>query len=227
MTAQAYEERLGQLDATLEDLQRSCVRAVELLGDAGATDESFTARWRETAERLKQLRHRIDPADYDREQLAIVAGALLDIRDELDGDAWDLDACDRLLISLEQIRQVVRDALDEHVGGIADDAGAVLGDLDRWLPDIPDRTIAELVGVDRRTLSRWRRQGGQPRRRLRLLARLVAILRHNWDEEGIIAWFDRARRELGGQRPAALLADPDAEDALIAAARSGRSQYAS
>ena len=41
-----------------------------------------------------------------------------------------------------------------------------------------------LVGVDRRSLSRWRRQGGQPRRSLRIFARLVAILRPNWDEEG-------------------------------------------
>jgi hypothetical protein len=59
------------------------------------------------------------------------------------------------------------------------------------------------------------------------LARLVAILRHNWDEEGIIAWFERPRRDLSGRRPATLLADPNAEDELISAARSGRNQYAS
>jgi uncharacterized protein (DUF2384 family) len=99
-------------------------------------------------------------------------------------------------------------------------------DLDQWLPHVPDQTIANLVGVDRRTLSRWRGQTGQPRRNLRLLARLVAILRHNWDEEGIVAWFGRPRRDLAGRRPAALIEDPNAEAELIEAARSGRNQYA-
>jgi uncharacterized protein (DUF2384 family) len=102
-----------------------------------------------------------------------------------------------------------------------------MAELDRWLPDVPDQTVAKMIGVDRRTLSRWRGQAGQPRRNLRVFARLVAILRHNWDEEGIIAWFGRPRRELDGRRPVALLDDPNAEDALIGAARSGRSQYAS
>jgi hypothetical protein len=62
---------------------------------------------------------------------------------------------------------------------------------------------------------------------LRVFARLVAILRHNWDEQGIVAWFDRPRRDLGGRRPATVLLDPNYEDELISAARAGRSQYAS
>ncbi len=129
---------------------------------------------------------------------------------------------------LERIRHVVRDALDEHVSGIAGDAGVVMGEVERWLPDIPDRVIAGLLGVDRRTLSRWKHLSGShpPRRTLRVFARLVAILRHNWDEEGIVAWFQRPRRDLGGRRPAALLDDPGAEPLLLSAARSGRSQYA-
>jgi hypothetical protein len=95
------------------------------------------------------------------------------------------------------------------------------------LPRISDQTTAHFIGVDRRTLSRWRGQTGQPGRNLRVFARLVAILRHNWDEEGIIAWFDRPRRDLAGHRPATLIDDPNAESELINAARSGRNQYAS
>lgn len=229
MTAtQTYEERLGQFDKDVEDLQRSFVEAVEHLRQAPQADGSYEERWREIADRLKGLRYGIKAEDYDKDQLAILATALLDMRDQLDRrGAWDLDVCDQLMIILERIRHVVRDALDEHVNGAAGDVSVVLQDLNRWLPNVPDQVIARFVGVDRRTLSRWRGQSGQPRRSLRMFTRLVAILRHNWDEDGIVAWFDRPRRDLGGRRPATLIDEPNAEGALISAARSGRNQYAS
>ena len=223
-----YEERLGKVDKTVEQLQRWFVEALEHLRQAPEADGSYAERWEEIAERLKKLRYDIDAEDYDKEQLATLATALLDMRDQLDRKgAWDLDVCDQLMIILERIRHVVRDALDEHVNGVSGDVGVVMQDLDRWLPDVPDQTIAKYIGVDRRSLSRWRQQSGRPRRSLRLFARLVAILRHNWDEDGIIAWFDRPRRDLDGRRPAALIDDPNAEAELISAARSGRNQYAS
>ncbi len=230
MTAQlTYTERLGKFDQELEDLQRGFIEAVEHLRQAPEADGSYEERWEEIARRMKGLRDGIQAEDYDKEQLATLAGTLLDIRDQLDrSDApGNLDVCDQLMIMLERIRHVVRDALDEHVSGIGGDVGIVIADLERWLPHIPDQTIADLVGVDRRTLSRWKTQGGQPRRGLRVFARIVAILRHNWDEEGIIAWFGRPRRDLDGRRPATLIGDPNAEDELISAARAGRNQYAS
>jgi hypothetical protein len=226
-----YEERLEKLDREVSTLQRMFVEAVEEVRGAPETDDSFDARWMETAKRLKNLRGAIRPEDYDKNQFATLATAMLDIRDQLDRldheEDGKLDACDSLMILLEQVRHVVRDALDEHVTGVADDVGLVMHDLDEWLPTTPDRTIADLLEVDRRTLSRWRGQGGEPRRSLRVFARLVAILRHNWDEQGIVAWFDRPRRDLGGRRPATVLLDPNYEDELISAARAGRSQYAS
>jgi uncharacterized protein (DUF2384 family) len=230
MTAHlTYEERLGRIDQEVGKLQQGFIDAVERLRRAPEADGSFEDRWEGIAQRMKDLRGDIKPEDFDKEQLATLAGTLLDIRDQLDrGGAWgNLDVCDQLMIMLERIRHVVRDALDEHVSGVNGDVGTVMAELDRWLPDVPDQTIAKMIGVDRRTLSRWRGQAGQPRRNLRVFARLVAILRHSWDEEGIIAWFGRPRRELGGRRPVTLLGDPNAEDALIGAARSGRSQYAS
>jgi hypothetical protein len=222
------EERLEQFDREVEELKQLFIDALDELGQAEKADDSFAERWQVIAERLKGLRAGIQTEDYDRDQFATLATALLDMRDLLDrqGAPGDLDVCDGLLIALERIRQVVRDALDEHVNGVAGDVGLVMADLERWLPNISDRTIADLVEVDRRTLSRWRKQGGPPRRQLRIFARLVAILRHNWDEEGIIAWFDRPRRDLNGRKPASLLSDPNAEPDLVSAARSGRSQYA-
>jgi uncharacterized protein (DUF2384 family) len=230
MTAHlTYEERLGRIDQEVGKLQQGFIDAVERLRRAPEADGSFEDRWEGIAQRMKDLRGDIKPEDFDKEQLATLAGTLLDIRDQLDrGGAWgNLDVCDQLMIMLERIRHVVRDALDEHVSGVTGDVGMVMAELDRWLPNVPDQTIAKMIGVDRRTLSRWRGQAGQPRRNLRLFARLVAILGHNWDEEGIVAWFGRPRRELGGRRPVSLLGDPNAEDALLSAARSGRSQYAS
>jgi hypothetical protein len=224
-----YTERLGKFDQELEDLQRGFIEAVEHLRRAPEVDDSHEERWQAIAQRMKRLRDGIRAEDYDKDQLATLASTLLDIRDQLDRDdaPGNLDVCDQLMIMLERIRHVVRDALDEHVSGTTGDVGVVMSELERWLPHVSDQTIATLVGVDRRSLSRWRGRGGQPRRSLRIFARLVAILRHNWDEEGVIAWFGRPRRDLDGRRPAALLADPNAEDALLSAARYGRNQYAS
>jgi uncharacterized protein (DUF2384 family) len=224
-----YAERLGKFDQELEDLQRGFIEAVEHLRRTPEVDDSYEERWQAIAQRMKRLRDGIRAEDYDKDQLATLASTLLDIRDQLDRDdaPGNLDVCDQLMIMLERIRHVVRDALDEHVSGATGDVGVVMTELERWLPHVSDQTIAKLVGVDRRSLSRWRGQGGQPRRSLRIFARLVAILRHNWDEEGVIAWFERPRRDLDGRKPATLLADPNAEDVLLSAARSGRNQYAS
>jgi hypothetical protein len=226
-----HEERLEKLDREVSTLQRMFVEAIEEVRRAPETDDSFDARWVEIAQRLKGLRVAIQPEDYDKSQLATLATAMLDIRDQLDRldreKDGKLDVCDSLMILLEQVRHVVRDALDEHVTGVASDVGLVMRELDEWLPNTPDRTIADLIKVDRRTLSRWRSQTGEPRRSLRIFARLVAILRHNWDESGIVAWFDRPRRELDGRRPSTVLLDPNYEDELISAARAGRNQYAS
>jgi hypothetical protein len=222
-------ERLERADREVESLKQSFIEAVEQIRQTPEADGSFEDRWVALAQRVRELRTAFNGADYDKDQVVTLTNALLDMRDLLDRRVapGDLDVCDGLLIALERARHVVRDALDEHVNGVADDTGVIMEDLDRWLPDIPDRTIAELVGVDRRTLGRWRKSAGTPpRRELRTFARLVAILRHNWDEDGIVGWFERPRRDLGGRKPASLLVDPNAEPELISAARSGRSQYA-
>jgi hypothetical protein len=223
------EKRLEQFDRSLEDLKRGFVEAIEHLQREPAVDADWDARLRAVSDRMRGLRAELEPEDFDKEQIVVLLDTLLEIRELLDRDGahGSLDVCDQLLIRLERIRHVVRDALDEHVEGIVGDAGLVLGDVERWLPDIPDRVIADLVGVDRRTLYRWKHEHGKtPRRTLRVFARLVAILRHNWDEEGIVAWFGRSRRELDGRKPATLLDDPNAEARLVSAARSSRNQYA-
>ena len=228
-TALPTEERLKQVDRELTDLQRGFVEAAAQLQEAPEVDGSFDERWQRVNERLRALRFQLRPEDFDKEQAVAYLGTLLDIRDTLERaeGSRDMDAFDELLVQLERIRHIVRDALDEHVTGVGDDVGLVMQDLDRWLPTTTREALAELVDVDRRTLARWARKTTKPSRRLRLVARLVAILRHNWTEEGIIAWFHRSRHDLGGRTPLAVMGDADLDDeALLAAARAGRSQDA-
>jgi uncharacterized protein (DUF2384 family) len=222
------EEWLGHADEELLDLKNGFVEAIGRLQDHPEIDGSFAERLNAIAARLRALREGLRTEDLDKAQLSEFHAALWRVNDllaERDSSA-DLDVADQLLVAIERVRHVIRDAMDEHVVGLPDDSGAVVAELKRRLPDVSNERIGRLVGVDRRTLSRWAKQHRPPSRRLRLIAQLVAILEHNWTEEGVVAWFDRPRRGLGGKRPAALLDDPTADAALLSEARSGRSQDA-
>lgn len=226
-TSLTPEERLGRLDREIESLKEAFVEAASELDAAPEVDSSLERRWETITTRLRALRTDLQADDYDKDQVTQLFQTLFDIRDLLE-QPRDLDTIDQLLLSIERVRHVIRDALDEHVSGVANDVGLVVEELDKLLPHVTQDAIAELVGVDRRTLARWAKRSGKPRRRLRTVARLVAILRHNWTEDGIVAWFHRSRRDLDGRTPLSVLKDRNYdEEALIMAARAGRSQYAS
>jgi hypothetical protein len=137
----------------------------------------------------------------------------------------------RLRYRLEQMRHVYRDlAAGQAVG---EDRPAK--DVARWLVgavDVPQRRLAELLGVRERTFQRWisdteqSRPEGDDARRLRIVARIAAHLRHSLTGPGVVGWFERPRRELGGKPPAALLGDPDAVGRLLALASGARSSAA-
>jgi uncharacterized protein (DUF2384 family) len=223
------EQRLGRADEELQDLKDGFVDAISKLQDHPEVDGSFRERLETIDERLGALRDSLRLEDLDKAQLFEFHGALWEVNRLLRGEEGppaNLDVIDRLLIAIERVRHVIRDALDEHVVGLPTDAGLVAGELKRWLPNTSNETIARLVGVDRRTLNRWTKEHRKPPRRLQLVAHLVAILRHNWTEEGIVAWFDRPRRSLDGKKPIALLDDAGAEEKLLSEARAGRSQDA-
>ena len=223
------EQRLGRADAELQELKNGFVDAIAQLQDHPEVDGSFRERLESIDERLGTLRDSLRFEDLDKAQLFEFNDALWEINRLLRrrGEAPpDLDVIDQLLVAIERVRHVVRDALDEHVVGLPTDAGLVVGELKKWLPRTSNETIAGLVGVDRRTLTRWTEESREPSRRLRLVAHLVAILRHNWTEEGIVAWFDRPRRGLDGRKPFSLLDDATAEERLLSEARGGRSQDA-
>lgn len=228
MATLTAEQRLGRADRELLDLKDDFVAAIDHLQGHPAIDGSFDERLEAIGGRLRTLRNDLRPEDLDKAQVVEFHAALWAISDLLHERAHsnELDVIDRLLVCIERVRHVIRDALDEHVVGLPDDAGQVVAELKHWLPATSNESIGRLVGVDRRTLSRWAKEKRAPSPRLRLVAQLVAILRHNWTETGILAWFERPRRGLGGKRPLVLLEDPDAEEPLLSEARAGRSQDA-
>lgn len=221
-------ERLSRKDREVEDLKRAFVDAAVHLAAAPEVDGSHDDRWRAIDRRVRVLGRDLQATDYDKDQLAEFYSTVLEIRDLMDTDPHTLDTIDALLLAIERVRHVVRDALDEHVAGVFDDVGLVIGELLTRLPGVKRDALAQLLGVDRRTIPRWAKQSGAPPRRVAAVARLVSILCHNWTPEGIVAWFHRPRRDLEGRTPLAVLGDdPFDEDALISAARAGRSHYAS
>lgn len=230
------EERLRKVDETveqvkhdfLEAVEHGFVKAVEELAQSDEVDSAFEDRLEAISQRLRALPAELEPSAFEREQLHELHTTLHQMRDlmqELEKKEDRLDVLNELLIRIELIRHVIRDAIDEHVTGIGNDAGRVLEQLGEWLPTTPQRELGRLVAVDRRTLTRWAAQTGPPQRRLQLVAQLVAILRHSWTEQGVIAWFDRSNRELADRKPISALDDPAVERDLLQAARATRSQY--
>jgi uncharacterized protein (DUF2384 family) len=222
------EQRLAHADEELRDLKDSFVEAVGKLEKDQHVDNSFHERLSSIERRLRDLRRGLRIEDLDKAQIGEFHSALWEIKDLIDdqGDEYDLDTVDQLLVCIERVRHVIRDALDEHVAGVPDDAALVIKELREWLPNTTVETLGRLAGVDRRTLSRWAKIQRSASHRLQLVASLVAVLRHNWTEQGIIAWFERPRRGLEGRKPLNMLDDPLADELLLAEARSSRSQDA-
>ncbi len=153
----------------------------------------------------------------------LVHRAVLDARAAVEDEARDA-----LRVALERLSHALA-ALGE-----AEEVGDARSpkELARWLAatvEVPQRDIADLLGVDLRRFQRWisarerTRPEGEEARRLRALARLVGQLRHSFTPAGVVAWFDWPRPELGGATPRALLGDPVRLPDLLLAAGSTRS----
>ena len=137
----------------------------------------------------------------------------------------------QLRYRLEQMRHVFRDL----ASGQAVDEERPSKDIAHWLVgvvDVPQRQLAELLGVKNRTFQRWISETettspeGDDARRLRIVARIVNHLRHSFTGVGVIRWFERPRADLDGARPADLLDEPDAVERLLALAAGARSSAA-
>jgi hypothetical protein len=228
--ASPEQERLRALDEILEEWKTRVLQYVEEAADPGHDgdiDDVYTERFKATFGRLVELNEKLHPDDFDPAALAEIRDIIIKwIAALRDFDpARPLDSVDYFLVHAEAIRHLIRDALDAHVDGVGGDARTVVATLQSWLPELSQTKLAELVGISTRQLQRWKKEGGKPTRRLRTVARLVAILRRGWTDEGVVAWFYRARHDLDGKRPLDLLDNPEFDESLGTAARQGRAQH--
>lgn len=222
------EERLRDADVLIDEFINRVTSDVERVKDE-PFDPGYAERFRATARQLSKRLNEELPPDLDAEAVAEIRGIIVDALHDLDdiNEEHPWDSVEVFVLKAEAIRHIVRDALDGHVGSDGRDAAALAESLQNWLPRVPQRRLADLVGISPRQFLRWKKEGGDPTRRLVLVARLVALLHRAWTPEGVVAWFERPRRELDNKRPIDVLDDHDYEQRLITAVRQGRAQHGS
>jgi hypothetical protein len=214
-----------EIDTEVEEVKNAFEEALEEVTSHPELDDSARKRLADVDRRLASLKPALETADLSVEQKATLYSAMVDVNTAMNAASGDLDRFEAALVGIERVRHVIRDALDEFIGGVNADRRQILQELDRSLPGVRQADIAELLAVDPRTVRRWTSRVGEPDHRLKLVARLAAILKHAWTPKGTLAWFHRPRRDLDGRRPIELLDDPGSERLLLSAARSSRNQY--
>lgn len=220
-------QRLQQIDSRIERRVEKLRRHAVRLQHGPAIDGAHGKRLKETAHRLVEMLDEALPPTLDPRALSEVRSQMLRGMVALDriDDERPLDFLNDLIVRAEAVRHLFRDMLDEDIGPDARRADLLTQQLVEWLPRVQQKELAEVVGVNPRTLQRWLKEGGEAPRRLEVVARLVAVLRHAWTPEGVIAWFYRRRPELSGRRPIDLLDDPGQEAELFLLVRQGRAQH--
>jgi hypothetical protein len=211
----------------LEEIDSFIGRLGEALTEsAREIDREQAARWAETVKRWALRLQANPPASLDEAAVAKLRRIILEGMEAESRLVAPLDVLDELLVRSEAIRHVLRDALDADVGVPEWDAQALLGRVLDWVPVATRKDLARLSGRSSRQVQRWLRDGGESTYELRLAARLIAILRRSWTPEGVLAWFNRPRKEFGQQAPIDMLGDPMFQNDLLEAARRGRAQQA-
>jgi hypothetical protein len=229
MNMLAERHRLETIEVEIADLVEPFIKEVGKAADTEEVDPSFVDRFRDTARRLFELNEELHEEDFDPRALAEFRGIIINaIQDVAEAEPErPLDTIDSLLIHAEQLRHLVRDAIDGHVGGAGQNSSSVMTSLREILPSVRQVELAALLGRSQRQVQRWAAQEGPPPRRLEFVARIAALLRHSWTEDGVVAWFFRPRPDLHGKKPVDLLDDPSREGEILTAARRGRAQHGS
>lgn len=226
------------MTATLEPAQRATLQhvddglalwqgTIEYAAQQGAVDPDLLNRLSATLRQLVAAANEGLVPPLDPETSNELRRRLLTLVTINPGDGRaPLDIADAALMEAEAIRHIVRDVLDGRPPA-GTSTREQLAQLDTWLPRVSVTQLAQLLGVDRRTVTRMRADDGAPTARLELVWRLVALLHRSWTDEGVVAWFGRPRAELAGKTPLELLGDHAYEQDLTDLARRGRTQRAS
>lgn len=213
-------QALKSVDESLKQIQRSLEEAAR----RGAIDRQTIDRLAATAKKAAQRVNESLPPQLDDRAAAEIRDRLIAILTLDIQETSGLDVADRFLMEMEAVRHIVRDLLDEQPPVELRDAANLVTLLESWLPRATVGQLAEILGLSERALQRRRHGEGEATHRMGLVARLVAILRHSWTDEGVAAWFHRPLGALGGARPIELLDDASRERDLLLTARSGRVQ---
>jgi len=213
-------QAFSEADAVLAQLQGS----LEDAASSGAVDRDIFDRLSVTAKELAARVNENIPPEFDTVAADEIRKRLLAMLTINFDELPSLDTADKFLVEMEALRHIFRDLLQEQPPVELRDAGHVVRLLEQWLPGVSVAQLAALLGLSERQLQRRRKEGGASTHRAELVARLVAILRNAWTDEGVAAWFYRARRDLGGARPIDWLDDATREPDLLVAARAGRVQ---
>lgn len=123
--------------------------------------------------------------------------------------------------------QRVQDALAQIVANSPVRDGKNANEVASWvaevLADVSRQRIADVLGVDRRTFTRWvsesaTRPADEDARKLRTFARTLMLLLRGLTPPGAVRWFELPNRELDGRTPALELSGYDAAPRLERAA---------
>lgn len=140
------------------------------------------------------------------------------------------DDRDELRLALARVVHALSAIADAEPVSAERTAKEVAQWLARAVP-VPQRRLAELLGVDLRRFQRWISERetagpeGDDARRVRAVAALANQLRHALTADGVVDWFDWPQRDLGGRTPRELLDDPLRLPDLLAAAGAMRATY--
>jgi transcriptional regulator with XRE-family HTH domain len=229
------------LDETTREDLRSKANAVERLVEADRGVEEPSA----AAERLRERRARRDawyrevedavldltntlPAgtqDYEARQLFRF---LIELKRAIEDDVKAKDADGRVQLASIRMTDVVRRMERRIEHSVLEDPDEAARFVLDQLDVLPAADLARLLGVSTRTVGNWR--SGSPVRqkvdRVKLVAQLVAYLRHSMTPTGMLMWFENGADLLDGRAPAELLADDvtRAWAPLVSYARGGRGQ---
>jgi len=228
MTTSAVADRREQIRKADEDVLLQQERLGRIVDGIGARDgrdlEAFNEAMVAWATRFNRSIPDSLPSDArDEIRDHLLQGLEVVRRDDVDDRP--LDGLNDLLLHLEAVRHILRDAVDGPHGVEVASPAHALDQIDGWLPGLGRAPLAELLGVTPRTLQRWSQDGGPVKPRVAVVTQLVALLRRTWTPEGVVAWFHRPRRDLGGRAPIDLLDDASRHPELLEAARRGRASH--
>jgi hypothetical protein len=216
------QERAALLEA--DDELSGLQLALEAAVQNDALDRESLDRLRDTAQEIIKRVNANLPPHIDADARDEIRRRLIDVLTLKIDHGELLDLADKALIEAEAVRHVMRDLLQEQPPVELRESREALALLESWLPGLAVHQVAELVGLSTRQLQRRRQEGGPSPHRLQVVARLVAILRHAWTDQGVYAWFHRSRLELGGRAPVDMLDNPENERELLLIAGAGRVQ---